>query len=164
MFDSVHESVRELHNHLRANNAMLSTAESCTGGLLGAAITSVSGSSDVYEGGGVTYSNKLKQKVLGVDVSVLEDHGAVSEPVARAMASGASEVFDTLYSVGITGIAGPKGGTSEKPVGLVHFGFQLGHQLRHERKVLDGSRSEVRFRSVKYAINTVIEALRKPSV
>lgn len=164
MFETLQQPVLDLHNNLREAGGTLSVAESCTGGLLGAAITSVGGSSDVFVGGGITYSNTLKREVLGVEASLLKQHGAVSGPVARRMAAGASRAFDTPYSVGITGIAGPGGGTEEKPVGLVHFGFNLVDELRHERREFEGDRGEVRFRSVEFAIKIMIDCLKSRGV
>jgi PncC family amidohydrolase len=99
--------------------ATISTAESCTGGMIGAYLTSISGSSAVYEGGVVTYSNALKMKLLGVSRDVLREHGAVSAQCAKAMAEGVRELCNTTYSVAVTGIAGPKSDKSDKPVGLV---------------------------------------------
>lgn len=97
----------------------LSTAESCTGGLIGHRITSVAGSSTYYKGGVISYSNEIKERVLGVDGELLERHGAVSEPVVRQMAEGVRRLMDTDYGVATSGVAGPGGGTAEKPVGMV---------------------------------------------
>lgn len=97
----------------------LSTAESCTGGLIGHRITSVAGSSAYYKGGVISYSNEIKERVLGVDGELLERHGAVSEPVVRQMAEGVRRLMDTDYGVATSGVAGPGGGTAEKPVGMV---------------------------------------------
>lgn len=97
----------------------LSTAESCTGGLIGHRITSVAGSSAYYKGGVISYSNEIKERVLGVDRELLERHGAVSEPVVRQMAEGVRRLMDTDYGVATSGVAGPGGGTAEKPVGMV---------------------------------------------
>lgn len=97
----------------------LSTAESCTGGLIGHRITSVAGSSAYYKGGVISYSNEIKERVLGVDEELLERHGAVSEPVVRQMAEGVRRLMDTDYGVATSGVAGPGGGTAEKPVGMV---------------------------------------------
>lgn len=110
----------------------IATAESCTGGLVAAAITSIPGSSEVFERGFVTYSNKAKQEMLGVPGDLIADMGAVSEPVARAMAEGALTHSNGLISVAITGVAGPGGGSAFKPVGTVHFATALTNQdVRH---------------------------------
>lgn len=159
MFEQLREEVTTLHERLRSQGQSLSVAESCTGGMLGGAVTSVAGSSDVFEGGGITYSNNLKKRLLDVDVSTLEQHGAVSAPVAREMAQGAVENFESSCAVGVTGIAGPSGGTPEKPVGLVHFGFWFPETLRHERRTFEGDRETVRFQSVKFAIKILTEFL-----
>lgn len=105
---------------LRNSHQTLSTAESCTGGMIGEMITSVSGASEYYRGGIVAYSNDVKQNFLDVDLSLLTEHGAVSEEVAAAMASGVRKALDADWGIGITGIAGPTGGTDEKPVGLIY--------------------------------------------
>lgn len=111
---------------LRAAGKTLATAESCTGGLLAKRITDVAGSSDVFEMGCVTYANRVKEKLLGVPHETLEAHGAVSEETARAMAEGIVRASGADIGVGITGIAGPGGGTAEKPVGLVYIALSDG--------------------------------------
>lgn len=164
MFDSLRSDVRDLHGGLRKAGWDLSVAESCTGGLLGGAVTSVGGSSDVFEGGAIVYSNRLKRRVLGVDEAALQAHGAVSEAVARRMAEGAAESFNTTVAVGVTGVAGPGGGTEEKPVGLVHFGFQFPGEVRHEVRQFDGDRSGVRFQSVEFAIKILVDSLMNEGI
>ncbi len=109
------------------------TAESCTGGLVSAALTSVAGSSAVFERGLITYSNRAKQEMLGIAGDLVADYGAVSEPVARMMAEGALENSNAHISVAITGVAGPNGGTELKPVGLVHFATARTNQSVHHR-------------------------------
>ncbi len=139
----------------------LSTAESCTGGLVGAAITSVAGSSAVYDRGFITYSNAAKAVLLGVDEALLEAHGAVSEPVARAMAAGARKRSGADLAVSITGIAGPGGGSAEKPVGLVHFGLALadGSTRHREMRFGDLGREQVRIASVRVALDLLEDGL-----
>jgi nicotinamide-nucleotide amidase len=105
----------------RAEGIAIATAESCTGGLIAGLLTEIPGSSDVFERGFVTYSNKSKEEMLGVPAALLRQHGAVSEAVARAMAEGAIRHSTAQLAVAVTGIAGPGGGTEEKPVGLVHI-------------------------------------------
>jgi nicotinamide-nucleotide amidase len=136
----------------------LASAESCTAGLLGAAITDVPGSSAWYRGGFVCYDNELKQSLAGVEASTLERHGAVSEEVARELARGARERCGADVGVGITGIAGPDGGTAEKPVGLVHVAidFRDGHSI-HRRCRFGGDRETVRRRTV----TEVLDRLRR---
>lgn len=106
---------------LRSQGATLSVAESCTGGLIGALVTAIPGSSDYFLGGVVSYANQVKEKILGVHTSTLEKHGAVSQPCVEEMASGVRRLIKTTYSVAVSGIAGPGGGTETKPVGTVHF-------------------------------------------
>lgn len=142
-----------LAQRLLARDRVLGTAESCTGGGVAQACTELAGSSQWFAGGVVTYSNALKQKLLGVSSSTLEQHGAVSVITAEAMAEGALPLLDVDYVVAITGIAGPGGGTFEKPVGTVCFAW-LGRQgLQYsECCVFTGDRQEVRQQSVIHAV------------
>lgn len=130
------------------------TAESCTGGLVAGCLTEIAGSSDVVERGFVVYSNQAKRELLGVPGDLIADCGAVSEPVARAMAEGALAKSDADLAVSITGVAGPGGGTPMKPVGLVHFGTaRRGRGIRHaEHRFGDIGRAEVRMRAVEVAL------------
>jgi nicotinamide-nucleotide amidase len=120
-FDALADEAAALLALCRAAGVRLATAESCTGGLAAAALTEVPGSSDVFERGFVTYSNAAKTDLLSVPPGLIEAHGAVSEPVARAMARGALDASQANLSVAVTGVAGPGGGSAEKPVGLVHI-------------------------------------------
>ena len=132
---------------------MLATAESCTGGLVAGALTDIAGSSDVVERGFVTYSNDAKNQMLGVPMEMIEAHGAVSEPVARAMAEGAVANSGADAAVSITGVAGPGGGTAEKPVGLVHFATAMaGQPTVADHRIFDGDRGQVREKSVHHAL------------
>lgn len=139
----------------------LATAESCTGGLVAALLTEIPGSSAVIEAGFVTYSNAAKAALLGLPADLLEVHGAVSEPVARAMADGALSRIQADAAVAITGIAGPSGATATKPVGLVHFGLAVrGRTTRHlERRYGDLGRATVRVRSVEDALGLLEQAV-----
>jgi nicotinamide-nucleotide amidase len=139
----------------------IATAESCTGGLVAALLTEIPGSSAVLEAGFVTYSNKAKTAMLGVPQDLLEAYGAVSEPVARAMAEGALARSGADAAVAITGIAGPGGATATKPVGLVHLGLAVrGGATRHlERRYGDLGRPVVRARSVEDALGLLEQAL-----
>jgi len=121
-FDALVGEAEELLAACRAKGLRLTTAESCTGGLIAAILTEVAGSSDVFERGVVTYSNAAKTELLGVRTELIETHGAVSEQVVRAMAAGALAHSRADVAVSVTGVAGPGGGSVEKPVGLVHFG------------------------------------------
>ena len=146
----------------RARGWMVATAESCTGGLVAALLTEIPGSSDVVERGFVTYSNEAKSEMLGVPAAVIAGHGAVSEPVARAMAEGALAHSRAQLAVSITGIAGPGGGSAAKPVGLVHFGLATRDRpTRHlERRYGDLGRTQVRARAVEDALALLEGALR----
>ncbi|MGE5516672.1 MAG: CinA family protein [Bacteroidota bacterium] len=137
----------------RSRGLMLATAESCTGGLVAAALTAVPGSSAVVERGFVTYSNDAKAEMLGVPMAMIDHHGAVSEPVARAMAEGALAHSRAHIAVAITGIAGPDGGSADKPVGLVHFAaaHSLGATIAR-RHVFAGDRDAVRAQAVATAL------------
>jgi nicotinamide-nucleotide amidase len=137
------------------------TAESCTGGLVAGALTEIAGSSAVFACGFVTYSNAAKTAMLGVPESLIAEHGAVSEPVARAMAEGALSASGASLTVAITGIAGPGGGSAEKPVGLVHFAVAIagGETRAVERRFGDIGRSEVRMASVREALEMLGEAV-----
>lgn len=134
------------------------TAESCTGGGVGFAITSAAGSSAVFRGGVVSYDNSVKQGVLGVPAQVLSTQGAVSSACAAAMAEGARRLLKTDLAVSITGIAGPGGGSAEKPVGLVWFGLASNAGATTERKVFSGDRAAVRASAVEHALRLLLAA------
>jgi nicotinamide-nucleotide amidase len=145
----------------RTAGLRLATAESCTGGLVAAALTSVPGSSDVVEAGLVTYSNAAKTAVLGVSSGLLLAHGAVSEPVARAMAEGALERTGADLSVAITGVAGPGGGSAEKPVGLVWFATARGADvITRVERFGDLGRDVVRLQALRTALGMLSDSLR----
>lgn len=139
----------------------LATAESCTGGLLGKMITDVAGASEVYPGGFVCYANRAKVDLLGVPVQALESHGAVSEPVALAMARGAAARMNSEYALAITGIAGPGGGTAEKPVGLVYVALYGPGGAEARRLILPGDRDLVRLRAALTALDMLRRALAR---
>ena len=144
---------------LKAKNKTLSTAESCTGGMIGAAITSVPGASEVYGFGFITYANEAKEKILGVKHETLAAHGAVSPETAEEMAAGALRVSGADIAVAVTGIAGPGGGTPEKPVGLVYMGLATEKYVRAIRLNLSGSRDQVRLDTCLGALDIVRIAL-----
>ena len=138
----------------------IATAESCTGGLVAGCLTEIAGSSDVFERGFVTYSNTAKAEVLGVPATLIAERGAVSAEVAEAMARGALERSTADAAVALTGVAGPGGGTAEKPVGLVHFGaVRRGGAARLRREIFGGDRTAVRTRSVAIALEHLGELL-----
>jgi nicotinamide-nucleotide amidase len=158
----------EVLNTVRGAGLMITAAESCTGGLVAAALTSIAGSSDVFERGFVTYSNEAKAEMLGIDPALIEAHGAVSREVAIAMAACALRQSRASLSVAVTGIAGPGGGSVEKPVGLVHFAAAkaLAREgetvdfaaIHHEARFGDISRAEIREKSVETALNLLLRA------
>jgi nicotinamide-nucleotide amidase len=150
---------RKIGARLKAAGAKLVTAESCTGGWAAQVVTSVAGSSGWFERGFVTYSNEAKQELLGVRAETLKKHGAVSEQTAREMAQGALKHAKGTIAVSVTGVAGPGGGTKEKPVGMVCFAWATPRATRSETQHFRGDRETVRRRSVVHALEGVIKAL-----
>ncbi len=152
---------------LRAQHLVLATAESCTAGGIGYAVTLVPGSSAWYDRGFVTYSNEAKMQMLGVSTAYLRDFGAVSEPVARAMAIGALTHSAAQVAVAVTGIAGPDGGTPEKPVGTVCFAWALRRDpatapwVKTETVHFDGDRAAVRTATIITALQTLVGLLKQ---
>jgi nicotinamide-nucleotide amidase len=146
----------------REKNLRLVTAESCTGGLVAGAICSISGASDVFERGFVTYSNRAKQEMLGVSGDLIADLGAVSEPIVRMMAEGALENSHAHVSVAITGVAGPGGGTPLKPVGTVHFATARSNQsVQHRMEIWDeDDRETIQLKAVQTALEMLRDRLR----
>ena len=144
----------------RSRGIMLATAESCTGGLIAAALTAIAGASDVVDRGFVTYSNEAKNEMIGVPMPLIEAHGAVSEEVARAMAEGTLVRSRAAIAVSVTGVAGPGGGSLKKPVGLVCFGLaRTGTPARSELHVFPGDRSAIRAAAVAHAFTMIRAAL-----
>ncbi len=148
-----------LGRRLTATCQTLATAESCTGGLLSHRITNVSGASSYFMGGVVSYTNKAKHELLGVAQDSLDRYGAVSESVAQEMAEGARRVFDADYGVSMTGIAGPGGGSSEKPVGLVYLAVASPGGTVVHRCQFDGGRDEVKQQTADEALRMVLESI-----
>jgi nicotinamide-nucleotide amidase len=144
---------------LRERGLKIAVAESCTGGMLGMRLTAIAGSSDVVDGGTIAYANHVKVRELGVQEATLATHGAVSEETAREMATGVRARFGVDVGVSITGIAGPGGGTPEKPVGTVCLAVDLRGTLHSARTTMVGDRHEVRQRSAQAALNLVRRAL-----
>jgi nicotinamide-nucleotide amidase len=144
----------------RAKRIMLATAESCTGGLIAAALTAIAGSSDVVDRGFVTYSNEAKNQMIGVPMPLIERYGAVSEQVAAAMAEGALSRSRATIAVSVTGVAGPGGGSAEKPVGLVWFGIARTRVPVHaESRIFPGDRTGIRAATVEHAFKLIRAAL-----
>jgi nicotinamide-nucleotide amidase len=149
-----------LGERLKAKGLVLATAESCTGGWVAQAVTSISGSSDWFDRGFVTYSNAAKREMLGVRVETLDRHGAVSEATAREMAAGALAASGAGVAVSVTGVAGPAGGTAAKPVGMVCFGWALRDgRADTATKRFDGDREAVRRQSVVFALQGLLERI-----
>ena len=152
--------IEELAKILLKNQWRLTTAESCTGGLVAASLTALAGSSEWFERGYVTYSNDSKSEDIGVDAHLIQDHGAVSIQVAKAMAVGAKQSSNSNIALSITGIAGPKGGTKEKPVGTVCFAWILDNdQVFSETKLFTGNRSEIRDAASEFALSQLTRLL-----
>ena len=151
---------KKVNDRLLIAKKVMVTAESCTGGLIAAALTSVAGSSFILYGGFVTYDNKAKTAMIGVPEDLISEHGAVSEPVARAMAEGARERAEVDLAVAVTGIAGPGGGSEDKPIGLVHFGLSTPDgTIHHVEKFGDLGRDMIRQETVRVALKMVLDAL-----
>lgn len=148
-----------LANLLQKKQWMMATAESCTGGMIAAACTDLAGSSVWFERGFVSYSNAAKTELLGVDASLITAHGAVSEAVARAMAAGALARSKAQVAVAVTGVAGPGGGSIDKPVGTVWFGFAVGKQITSELKQFAGDRAAVRLATAQHGLQRLCELL-----
>jgi nicotinamide-nucleotide amidase len=161
MFSSdLNSRAKTLISQCIARNLMLATAESCTGGLVASLLTSIAGSSAVFERGFVTYSNRAKAELLGVDPAILAAFGAVSAETARAMAEGTLRHAPADIALAVTGIAGPGGGSPEKPVGLVYFGCGTRQSLRiEERRFGDVGRDAVRLAAVAVALDLISEAV-----
>ena len=155
------DAAADLLARLRARGMQVALAESCTGGLIVAALTHVAGSSDVVERGFVTYSNAAKTELLGVPAELIATEGAVSEAVAARMAQGALDRSAADVAASVTGVAGPGGGSAAKPVGTVCFGVALrGGVARTERRVFPGDRAAVRLATVRHAFALILEAAR----
>jgi len=146
----------------RGKSLRIVTAESCTGGLVAAALCAIPGASDVFERGFVVYTNRAKQEMLGISGDLIADLGAVSEPVARMMAEGAVENSHAHLSVAITGVAGPDGGTPLKPVGTVHFATaRTNHSVQHRMEMFDlDTRWDIQMASVQVALEFLRDRLR----
>lgn len=160
LYTDVEKSCLAVAELLLARKLMLTTAESCTGGWVATALTSLPGSSRWFERGFVTYSNRSKQEMLGVSAELLEQHGAVSEPVVRAMAEGALHHSHAQLSLAISGIAGPGGGVLDKPVGTVCLAWAaIGLPARSQVKHFPGDRQAVRLQAVQCALQGVLDVL-----
>lgn len=157
--DDLDRQAERLMHEICNRELTIATAESCTGGLLGARVTAIPGSSDVYVGGVVAYDNSVKTKLLGVRDASLSEHGAVSEQVAREMAEGCARALGTRVGMAITGIAGPGGGTAEKPVGTVWIAVAGAGDTRTLGRVYVGDREEIRLRATQASLDQLRRAL-----
>jgi nicotinamide-nucleotide amidase len=157
--DSVRPLAQQVGTALKEHGMMLVTAESCTGGGVAQAVTMISGSSAWFDRGFVTYSNTAKEEMLGVSPDTLEDHGAVSEQVVREMVDGALQYSRAQIALAVSGIAGPTGGTPEKPVGMVWFAWGTGKSVTAVCHQLSGDRDAVRAESVRIALQGVLNIL-----
>ena len=159
--EKIEELKTRLYKNLADKNLTLATAESCTGGMIGATLTSIPGISAHYGYGFVTYSNQAKQKLIGVKEETLKAHGAVSSEVAMEMAEGALRVSEADIAVAVTGIAGPGGGTAEKPVGLVYVGYASGNKRLFKKLNLSGDRETVRLSTVANVLELISYMIEK---
>ncbi len=159
MFDRGKPEAAQLLDLLREKNLHISTAESCTGGMIATSLTAIAGSSDVVNGGIVSYTNQVKHNVLGVKTETLEKYSAVSEECTKEMAEGVAKLLKTEVSVSVSGYAGPTGGTTEKPVGTVCFGFYVQGKTSSTTKHFIGDRANVRREAVLFAVHELIEKL-----
>lgn len=158
----MHDLAEKLGKRLQGAAAVLATAESCTGGWAAQAVTAIAGSSSWFDRGFVTYSNEAKQELLGVRAQTLARHGAVSEETAREMAQGALQRSKATVALAITGVAGPGGGSADKPVGTVCFAWATRAGARSETRRFSGDREAVRRQSVVHALEGVLRALDSP--
>ncbi len=164
MISETSEIVQQLADVLLEKNIKIVTAESCTGGMLSSVLTDLPGSSQWFDRGFIVYSNEAKVKMLGVSEKILEKFGAVSAECAEAMALGALNNSSSMVAISITGIAGPSGGSTEKPVGLVYFGLSMKSEndktiVKSKKQIFQGSRSDIRQASVLFALSSITDFL-----
>jgi PncC family amidohydrolase len=150
--NSVEDLSRAAGKFLIEHNLKLSVAESCTGGLLGASLTDIAGSSAYFRGGVIAYDNQIKNQLLGVEKQTLDSYGAVSDQTVIAMAKGVCKLFNTECAISVSGIAGPDGGTAQKPVGLVYIGIAVCERVESIRHIFSGNRQQIRFQSVQASL------------
>jgi PncC family amidohydrolase len=159
--DEIDDFLQRLANIIISKNKTIATAESCTGGLIGHMLTNISGSSKYFERGIIAYSNQAKNELLMVSKELLDTFGAVSEPVAKAMAAGIRKNTKVDIGISSTGIAGPTGGTDEKPVGLVYIGISTTRSTQVHRFHFIGNRIENKYQTAKQALHLLYEVLEK---
>lgn len=161
MNEDISQLAQLLGNKLFAAGWQISCAESCTGGGIGYAITSISGSSAWFKQGFITYSNEAKQDLLGVSEYTLTQHGAVSAATVEEMAAGAAKQANAEVAIAVSGIAGPDGGTPDKPVGTVCFGFFIKGQKSSQKQQINGDRQTVRIKAIEFALSQTLQLLLK---
>ena len=152
--------ISEILKTAKEKKLKIACAESCTGGLVGAALTELPGSSEIFNGSAVTYSNEAKKNILGVKENTLKNFGAVSEQCALEMAQGALKIYDADIAVSITGIAGPDGGSELKPVGTVCFGVASKNEAKTFTEKFTGSRADIRNEAVNFALKKILKEIR----
>ena len=157
----INEKSKEVVKLLIDRNLKITSAESCTGGLFATNITSVSGSSKCFEGSFITYSNDVKYKLINVKMSTLEKYGAVSEECVLEMAENSRKIMNSDISISISGIAGPNGGSFEKPVGLVWICISSQNYIASYKNIFSGNRDEIRYKSVDFALDLVLNFIKK---
>jgi nicotinamide-nucleotide amidase len=162
--DAQRQQATDVLEHCRRKGLLMATAESCTGGLIGALLTDISGSSDVFERGFTTYSYRSKTELLGVETSILEQHGAVSEQVVTIMAQQAMLRSKVDIAVAVSGIAGPGGAVAGKPVGTVYIGVATKQDTVVRRYQFDGDRTQVRIQTVETALTMLQDSLNRSFV
>ncbi len=155
----IHKTAEKAVTIARLKNVPIAFAESCTGGLIGASVTDIPGASQVFMGSAVTYSNNAKINILKVPCSVIEQNGAVSSECAIMMAQGAAQIYSALLTISVTGIAGPDGGTDEKPVGTVWFGVCRSGETKSFVRHFTGTRNEIRESAAAEALQCVVKEL-----
>lgn len=161
MTEDIYQLAQSLGDTLLAKGWYITCAESCTGGGIGFAITSTAGSSSWFNKGFITYSNQVKQDMLGVAESTIIEHGAVSAKTVEEMANGAAKMASAKVAISVSGIAGPDGGTPNKPVGTVWFGFYVNGQTMSKKQQFNGNREAVRIKAIEFALSNIINLLRK---
>lgn len=159
MTEDITQLAQLLGNKLVTKGWQITCAESCTGGGVGYAITAISGSSAWFKKGFITYSNDAKRDMLGVSEQTFNQYGAVSSSTVLEMAAGAAEQANAEVAVAISGIAGPDGGTPEKPVGMVWFGFFINGQNSCQKLLIDGNRQTIRIKAIEFALSHILELL-----
>jgi len=160
--NTTEELSRTAGKFLIEHKLKLSVAESCTGGLLGASLTDIAGSSAYFRGGVIAYDNQIKHQLLGVEEPILDRYGAVSDQTVIAMAKGVCKLFNTECAISVSGIAGPDGGTDQKPVGLVYIGIAVNERIESIRYIFSGNRQQIRSQTVKASLEQFLRIAGQP--